>query len=148
MAIDLVSATYLSSNALHQVRDDRGHQVAEASDSSKYPSYFNREATITLELMAQASNIGHVMQHWNIYRKWNARLFKEVYAAFLAGRSEKDPSDGWYDMRESSDFSITMLYLCQKQQWPLEECLALPVTNTWHARKRIARNRQREATKK
>jgi hypothetical protein len=36
------------------------------------------------------------MQHWHIYQKWNRRLFDEMYAAYAAGRSEKDPSQGWY----------------------------------------------------
>jgi hypothetical protein len=97
MVVNLVIATDLFDNDLMKVRDDRWHQVVGVSDSSKDPSYFNRKATITLELMMQASDIGHVMQHWNIYQKWNTRLFEEMYGAFLAGRSEKDPSDGWYE---------------------------------------------------
>lgn len=36
------------------------------------------------------------MQHWHIYTKWNECLFKEMYEAFKMGRSEKDPSEGWY----------------------------------------------------
>jgi hypothetical protein len=97
MVVNLVVATDLFDSDLNQVRDDRWHQVVGVSDSSKDPSYFNRKATVTLELMVQASDIGHVLQHWNIYRKWNTRFFEETYAAFLAGRSEKDPSDGWYE---------------------------------------------------
>lgn len=36
------------------------------------------------------------MQHWTIYRKWNQKLFEELYVAYLNGRMEKDPSDFWY----------------------------------------------------
>ena len=36
------------------------------------------------------------MQHWHIYTKWNERLFNEMYLAYKSGRSEKDPSLGWY----------------------------------------------------
>merc|ERR1712183_587350 len=36
------------------------------------------------------------MQHWNVYIKWNEKLFQEMYRAFKMGRSEKDPSIGWY----------------------------------------------------
>ena len=31
-----------------------------------------------------------------MYRKWNERFFRECYAAYKAGRAEKDPSLGWY----------------------------------------------------
>jgi hypothetical protein len=36
------------------------------------------------------------MQHWHIYRKWNKRLFTEMYEAYRAGRMAKDPSTFWY----------------------------------------------------
>ena len=36
-------------------------------------------------------------QHWLIYRKWNEALFMEMYTAFKNGRSEKDPSESWYE---------------------------------------------------
>ena len=36
------------------------------------------------------------MQHWHVYTKWNERLFQENYYAFLNGRSDKNPADGWY----------------------------------------------------
>lgn len=32
----------------------------------------------------------------HIYKKWNCRLFREMYAAYKAGRIKKDPADGWY----------------------------------------------------
>jgi hypothetical protein len=37
-----------------------------------------------------------LLQHWQIYLNWNARLFQEMYTAFLTGRTDKDPSPGWY----------------------------------------------------
>ena len=36
------------------------------------------------------------MQHWHIYRKWNKRLFQELYKAYCEGRMVKDPSEFWY----------------------------------------------------
>lgn len=38
----------------------------------------------------------HTMQHWHIFRKWNERLFMEMYKAYKEGRAEKDPSEFWY----------------------------------------------------
>lgn len=56
----------------------------------------NRKATIIIEHLIQASDVSHTMQHWNIYSKWNRRLFMELYHAYQGGRMDKDPSEGWY----------------------------------------------------
>ena len=53
-------------------------------------------ATIVIEHIIQASDVSHTMQHWHVYRKWNERLFQEVYMAYREGRSDKDPSEGWF----------------------------------------------------
>jgi hypothetical protein len=29
-------------------------------------------------------------------KKWNEKFFEECYKAYVEGRAEKDPSDGWY----------------------------------------------------
>ena len=57
----------------------------------------NLKATIVMEHMIQASDVAHTMQHWDIYQKWNERLFTEMHDAFEAGRSTKDPSLSWYE---------------------------------------------------
>ena len=44
----------------------------------------------------QASDISHTMQHWHVYRKWNQKLFEELYVAYLNGRMEKSPEEFWY----------------------------------------------------
>ena len=56
----------------------------------------DRKATIVLEHVIQASDVAHTMQHWKIYIKWNENLYREMYKAYLEGRSEKDPTEGWY----------------------------------------------------
>lgn len=60
------------------------------------PEDIDCRATVVIEHIIQASDLSHTMQHWHIYRKWNGRLFQEMYAAYQAGRLEKDPSIGWY----------------------------------------------------
>jgi hypothetical protein len=45
----------------------------------------------------QASDVAHTMQHWQVYIKWNEKLFTEMYVAYKEGRLEKDPSEGWYN---------------------------------------------------
>jgi hypothetical protein len=57
----------------------------------------NRKATIVIEHLIQASDVAHTMQHWHIYQKWNERLFEEMYLAFKAGRSSKNPALNWYE---------------------------------------------------
>lgn len=58
--------------------------------------YVNRKATIVMEHLIQASDVAHTMQHWHVYRKWNHRLFDEMYTAYTQGRAEKNPADSWY----------------------------------------------------
>lgn len=57
----------------------------------------DRKATIVIEHIIQASDVSHTMQHWYIYTKWNERLYREMYFAFLNGRSQKDPTTGWFE---------------------------------------------------
>ena len=57
----------------------------------------NLQATLIVESMVQAADIAHTMQHWQVYRKWNVRLFEETFQAFVDGRGKKDPSEGWFE---------------------------------------------------
>ena len=41
-----------------------------------------------------------------VYQKWNFKLFEEMYVAFLHGRSEKSPVDGWYKVRRKIEYSV------------------------------------------
>ena len=36
------------------------------------------------------------MQHWHVYRKWNRRLFREMYTAYQEGRMGANPAEFWY----------------------------------------------------
>ena len=55
------------------------------------------KATVVMEHLIQASDIAHTMQHWDIFLKWNERLFHEMMLAWEAGRGPpKDPSESWY----------------------------------------------------
>jgi hypothetical protein len=85
----------------------------------------NRKATIVIEHLIQASDVAHTMQHWHVYLKWNERLFKEMYVAFLNGRLEKDPSVGWYQ-GELGFFDFYIIPLAKK----LKECGVFGVANS------------------
>jgi 3'5'-cyclic nucleotide phosphodiesterase len=77
----------------------------------------NRKATIVLEHLIQASDVSHTMQHWHIYRKWNERLFQEMYDAYQQGRAEKNPADHWYQ-GEIGFFDFYIIPLAKK----LKDC--------------------------
>ena len=77
----------------------------------------NRKATIVLEHLMQASDVAHTMQHWVVFKKWNERLFNEVYTAFVNGRTDKDPSLTWYQ-GELGFFDFYVIPLAKK----LETC--------------------------
>ena len=47
------------------------------------------------QICFQSIDVAHTMQHWQVYTRWNERLFQEMYLAYKTGRSEKDPSEGW-----------------------------------------------------
>jgi hypothetical protein len=82
--------------ALRNARWDRAFQEGAADCRESEEDKVNRKATIVIEHLIQASDVAHTMQHWHIYRKWNERLFMEMYSAYSAGRAEKNPADFWH----------------------------------------------------
>lgn len=96
LLVNSVIATDIFDKELKEARNARWEKAFDDSrvkDDSL--TEVNRKATIVIEHLIQASDVSHVMQHWNVYIKWNERLFCEMYKAFREGRSEKDPSDFW-----------------------------------------------------
>jgi hypothetical protein len=55
------------------------------------------KATVVLEQIVLASDVAHTMQHWLTFMKWNERLYRELWAAYVSGRAKKDPTVGWYE---------------------------------------------------
>ena len=99
---------------LRNARWDRAFSEEAISDKRMT---INRKATIVIEHLLQASDVAHTMQHWHIYRKWNAKLFEEMYKAFKEGRAEKDPAVFWYK-GEIGFFDFYIIPLAKK----LKEC--------------------------
>lgn len=85
-------ATDIFDKDLNALRRDRWTEAFSSDESFDC----DLRATIILEHIMQASDVSHTMQHWHVYQKWNIRLFKELYAAWKAGRLAKDPSTFWY----------------------------------------------------
>jgi hypothetical protein len=100
----------------------------------------NRKATIVIEHLIQASDVAHTMQHWHVYQKWNERLFQEMYEIFLSGRSDKDPSIGWYQ-GEMGFFDHYIIPLAKK----LKECGVFGVSSDEYLNYALANRREWEA---
>ncbi|GAX13615.1 hypothetical protein FisN_14Lh377 [Fistulifera solaris] len=123
LVVNSVMATDIMDRTLSQARKDRWAKAfaeSEGDDNNPMEDYqkqINRKATIVLEHVIQASDVSHTMQHWHIYRKWNARLFEEMNAAYRQGRTQKNPADTWYE-GEIGFFDFYIIPLAKK----LKEC--------------------------
>lgn len=114
MATDIVDKEL---GALRKRRWEKAFKMQENTEESDLQTDANRKATIVIEHLIQAADVAHTMQHWHVYRKWNERLFQECYEAYLNGRAQKDPSEGWYE-GELGFFDFYIIPLAKK----LEEC--------------------------
>lgn len=112
-----VLATDIADKELKDDRNLRWAKVFDASNDTPLEQLNHLKAQIVLEHLIQASDICHTMQHWHIYCKWNERLFKEMYTAFLEGRADKNPAEFWYQ-GEIGFFDFYIIPLAQK----LYEC--------------------------
>lgn len=102
LLVNAVIATDIADTELQRSRRNRwdaAFTYFHESPSDDFPvtkEVMDRKATIVYEYIMQASDVAHTMQHWRVYKLWNARLFEERYKAYLNGREDHDPSIGWY----------------------------------------------------
>jgi len=66
-----------------------------------------------LETMMNVADVAHTMQSFQVFVKWNKRLFKEFYVAHLSDRLAFDPSENWYE-NQIGFFSHYIIPLSQK----------------------------------
>ena len=96
LVVNSVMATDIMDPDLKKLRNKRWEKAfATKNQDSATQEDINRKATIVIEHLIQASDVSHTMQHWHIYRKWNERLFEEMYKAHLLFRSKTNPADNW-----------------------------------------------------
>lgn len=97
LVVNAVMATDIVDKELKNARNARWEKAFSESDKECSPiDVNNRKATIVIEHLIQASDVAHTMQHWFVFRKWNERLYHEMYKAYKEGRSSTDPSEFWY----------------------------------------------------
>jgi hypothetical protein len=100
IVVNAVMATDLFNKDLQDMRETRrmktfSGQHADCKDSSNADSR-HQKAVIVINLIIQASDVSHTMQHSTVCKKWNMKLLTEMYAAYRNGRKPKDLIDGWY----------------------------------------------------
>ena len=115
--VNTVMATDIFDSEFAALRKRRWDMCFNTSKEQLTHDDINRKATIVIEHLIQASDVAHTMQHWQIYQKHNERLFEEMYSAYQAGRSDKDPSLNLYD-GEIGFFDNYVLPLAKK----LKQC--------------------------
>ena len=122
LLVNVVLATDIFDKELNALRRERW---TEAFSNKEPGSDVNDlRATIVIEHIIQASDVSHTMQHWHVYRKWNARLFKEMREAYRAGRMGTDPATFWYE-GEIGFFDNYVIPLAKK----LKECNVFGVSS-------------------
>jgi class 3 adenylate cyclase len=118
LVVNSVMATDIMDKDLKCLRNKRWERAFSGDSVEESPKdAVDRKATIVIEHLIQASDVAHTMQHWHIYRKWNQRLFEEMYSAYIQGRSATDPSDNWYK-GEIGFFDFYIIPLAKK----LKDC--------------------------
>lgn len=120
--VNFVLATDIFDKELNERRTKRWMKAFMPSmDDQEEESCINNKhdlkATAIFEHIIQASDVSHTMQHWIVYRKWNQKLFHEMYQAYRAGRMGVDPSTFWYQ-GEISFFDNYIIPLAKK----LKDC--------------------------
>ncbi|KAG7337346.1 3'5'-cyclic nucleotide phosphodiesterase [Nitzschia inconspicua] len=117
LVVNAVMATDIVDKDLKTLRNKRWEVAFDPNTHEDAEAARNRKATIVIEHLIQASDVAHTMQHWYIYRKWNEKFFRECYQAYLDGRAEKNPAEGWYQ-GELGFFDFYIIPLAKK----LKEC--------------------------
>ena len=120
LVVNTVLATDIADRELAAARKERWAKAFAPENDSEHRNEIdivNRKATIVIEHIIQASDISHTMQHWQIYLKWNERLYAEMHRAFRDGLSDKSPSSFWYE-GELGFYDFYIIPLAKK----LKEC--------------------------
>ena len=118
LVVNSVMATDIMDKDLKTLRNARWERAFSETKFEEAPKdASDRKATIVIEHLIQASDVAHTMQHWHIYRKWNVRLFEELYCAYMEGRSPSNPCDLWYK-GEIGFFDFYIIPLAKK----LKDC--------------------------
>jgi hypothetical protein len=90
-----------------------------------YPNMNLLQQHAVLDALMNVADVAHTMQSFQVFCKWNRRLFKELYTAHAAGRINFDPSVNWYQ-NQIGFFSHYIIPLSQK----MNKCGVFGATGT------------------
>lgn len=132
LAVNCVVATDLFDEDMKKARLERWNGLL--AQGTEDMALGGKEAMLMIELIVQASDIAHTMQHWNVFCKWNERLFQEKMTAYQAGREDKDPTTFWYEeeLKFFDEYAIPLARRLQEFQVfgvASNECLAYAMDN-------------------
>lgn len=140
LLVNSVLATDIFDPDLSALRKRRWEKAFSIPDDLADAEDINRKATITIEHLIQASDVSHTMQHWHVYCKWNEHLFHELFLAYRVGRTEKDPTQGWYK-GEIWFFDNYVIPLAKK----LDDCGVFGVSSDEYFNYAVANSKEWEA---
>jgi hypothetical protein len=123
IVVNVVLATDIFDKELNELRTNRWNRAFSDIVDDDH-EFRDLRATVVIEHIIQASDVCHTMQHWHIYRKWNERLFFEMYESYQQGRMGSDPSTFWYQ-GELGFFDNYIIPLAKK----LKECRVFGVSS-------------------
>lgn len=98
LVVTAVMATDIADKELAAMRKGRAAKALSAEDEEAISTaeIVSRKATFVLETLVQAADVSHTMGPFEVYKRWNRRLYKEMYIAYKSGRAGTDPTDTWY----------------------------------------------------
>lgn len=148
MATDILDEKVMAKQSVRWGCLFRDHEEEEEGDDVSYSEFEpenegDQKTSIVVERLILVSDIAHTMQHWYVYRKWNEKLFEEIYLAWKAGRAESDPSLTWYK-DELSFFDKYVIPLASK----MKDCELFDSSNDEFLRYAISNREQWENTGK
>lgn len=95
---DAILSTNILDPSFKVAQDERWKLAFSEPGYSCDDNALDMKTSTVLEHLIQASTVCHAFQHWNTYKKWNRKLFREAHTAYDAGRGgEQDPSEWWYE---------------------------------------------------
>ena len=142
LVVNAVMATDICDKELGALRKERWNKAFSGTETigDSQSTIINRKATIVIEHLIQASDVAHTMQHWHVYLKWNEKLFDELMKAYLEGRSETNPVEGWYK-GEIGFFDFYIIPLAKK----LKDCGVFGVSSDEYLEYAMANRKEWEA---
>jgi class 3 adenylate cyclase len=111
--VNAVMATDLADRELNDKRNERWIECFNDWPEDPGEDDIQRKSAIIIEHLIQTADVAHTMQHFEVFKTWNQRLFYERFTAFDSARGDEDPSKTWYE-EELKFFDCFVIPLAHK----------------------------------